>query len=322
MKNNYIKGLVSIVTPCYNTGAILHRLFDSILSQDYPSIEMYAINDGSSDNTEDVIKSYIPKFETKGYKLECINQPHGGQSRALNNGLKFVKGEFFIWPDSDDYFSSPQSISKFVETLLNHEDISVARCLPSYVDEDTLAVNRVEAWKEEYASYNHFENCLYCEKFFWGAGDYMIRTEAFDKANPSREIYIEKRAGQNWQILLPSLYGNKCMTIKESLFCILERTGSHCRADNDSYSKQVERFACYDRTVVGTLERINVFTDKEREAYIREVQKRANKRNLQIAINFDQRKVAIRLLKTMPFSFNMRDIKIFIQSLFRIVIMH
>ena len=77
MKNNYIKGLVSIVTPCYNTGAILHRLFDSILSQDYPSIEMYAINDGSSDNTEDVIKSYIPKFETKGYKLECINQPNG-----------------------------------------------------------------------------------------------------------------------------------------------------------------------------------------------------------------------------------------------------
>ena len=112
------------------------------------------------------------------------------------------------------------------------------------------------------------------------------------------------------------------MAIKDSLFCILERTGSHCRADNDSYSKQVERFACYDRTVVGTLERINVFTDKEREAYIREVQKRANKRNLQIAINFDQRKVAIRLLKTMPFSFNMRDIKIFIQSLFRIVIMH
>ena len=53
------KGLVSILTPCYNTGSIVHRLLDSILAQDYPSIEMFAINDGSTDNTEVVIKSYI-----------------------------------------------------------------------------------------------------------------------------------------------------------------------------------------------------------------------------------------------------------------------
>ena len=59
------KGLITILTPCYNTGNILYRLLDSILMQDYPSVEMFAINDGSSDNTESVIKSYIPKFENE-----------------------------------------------------------------------------------------------------------------------------------------------------------------------------------------------------------------------------------------------------------------
>ena len=55
------KNLISIITPCYNTGNLLSRLLDSILMQDYPSVEMYAIDDGSSDNTAEVIKNYIPK---------------------------------------------------------------------------------------------------------------------------------------------------------------------------------------------------------------------------------------------------------------------
>ena len=85
------KGLVSIITPCYNTGDILHRLLDSILSQDYPHVEMYAINDGSNDNTEDVIKGHIPKFQEKGYELHYVYQENSGQSAALNNGLKLIK---------------------------------------------------------------------------------------------------------------------------------------------------------------------------------------------------------------------------------------
>ena len=47
--------LVSIITPCYNSGGFLHRLLDSILIQNYPFIEMYAVDDGSIDNTKEVI---------------------------------------------------------------------------------------------------------------------------------------------------------------------------------------------------------------------------------------------------------------------------
>lgn len=314
MKYDYIKNLVSIVTPCYNTGGILHRLLDSVLMQDYPSVEMFCIDDGSTDNTRDVISSYIPLFEQKGYSLIYIYQENGGQSSAINNGLKLVKGEYFVWPDSDDYFSSPQAISKFVEALSSEEGISVVRCLPTLVDEETLKPIKTLPWSVAYESHNQFQHCLYSENFFWGAGDYMIRMEAFDKANIDREIYVEKRAGQNWQILLPALYNNKCKTIKESLFCILERSGSHCRADGDSYEKQIERFACYDRTVIGSLKRISM-EPNERMLFLNEIAIRANRRNLFLAMRFGQRKEVLRYLKTYHYLHSVRDIKLGLRTL-------
>lgn len=306
MEHEYIKGLVSIVTPCYNTGALLHRLFDSILEQDYPHIEMYAINDGSTDNTEEVIKSYIPKFKERGYSLECMTQPNGGQSSALNNGLKCIKGEFFVWPDSDDYFSSPQSISQYVDILSSDEGIAVVRCLPTYIDEATLTPIKTLEWNDVYKSYDQFLNCLYSENFFWGAGDYMIRMEAFDKANPEREIYVEKKAGQNWQILLPALYNKKCKTLKESLFCILERTGSHCRADGDSFEKQLDRFACYDRTIITTLERMSISIE-EKKAYLKKVARLSHQRDLLLAIRFRNRTNVWKFLCSSPYSMTRKD---------------
>ena len=119
------KGLVSIITPCYNTGSIVHRLLDSILEQDYPSVEMFAIDDGSTDNTPDVIKSYIPKFEKKGYRLTYVKQENGGQSSAINNGLKMVSGEYLAWPDSDDFYCVPTAISSLVITLNENKEVAV-----------------------------------------------------------------------------------------------------------------------------------------------------------------------------------------------------
>ena len=109
--------LVSILTPCYNSGSFLHVLLDSILLQDYPSIEMYAINDGSTDNTKQIIQAYIPFFEQKGYSLGYIYQAHAGQSGAINKGLKLIKGKYLLWPDSDDYYAAPNAISKLVSKL-------------------------------------------------------------------------------------------------------------------------------------------------------------------------------------------------------------
>lgn len=280
------KGLVSIITPCYNTGDIVHRLLDSVLLQDYPNVEMFTIDDGSSDNTEEVIKSYIPKFKEKGYTLTYVKQENGGQSSALNNGLKLVKGEFLVWPDSDDYFSKSYALSMFVKELESRDSrYGIVRCLPTYVNEENLEeISRVFI-NEDYRNENQFENCLYSTRFFWGAGDYMIRMEAFDKVNPHREIYVEKNAGQNWQMLLPMLYSYKCVTLEESLFNILVRSSSHSRGAYTSYEQQLLKYNSYQNTLLETLNSMSLMPAIEKEKYSRDIRIKYKLNEIELAIS-------------------------------------
>ena len=60
-----IKGLVSIITPCFNGEHLIFRLLDSVLKQDYQQIEMIVVDDGSMDKSKDVILSYVDKFTIK-----------------------------------------------------------------------------------------------------------------------------------------------------------------------------------------------------------------------------------------------------------------
>lgn len=251
------KNLISIITPCYNSDKYLHRLLESILEQDYPFVEMFAIDDGSTDNTSDIIKSYIPQFQNKGYTFTYIRQKNQGQSAALNNGLKLVTGEYLIWPDSDDYFRTSNALTIFVDSLQKHdESYGVVRCIPTFVEEHTLRDISNASIKQEYFEENQFENCLYAKNFFWGAGDYMIRMSIFDKVNPKREIYVEKDAGQNWQMLLPILYVSKCLTLKDSLFNILVRSDSHCRGQYRTYNQILKKYSSYRSTILNTLDNI------------------------------------------------------------------
>lgn len=97
--------LVSVITPCYNSGKFIHRLLETILEQDYPCLEMYVIDDGSVDNTKEVVKNYITKFDKRGYTLIYIFQENEGQSVAVNRALKSIKRlNIFVWPDSDDFY--------------------------------------------------------------------------------------------------------------------------------------------------------------------------------------------------------------------------
>lgn len=93
----------SILTATYNRANYLTRLYESIeenINNEY-EIEWLIMNDGSEDNTEEIIKSFIAKrkIDIKYYKQE--NQ---GKMQAINNLIKYVSGDFIIECDSDDYF--------------------------------------------------------------------------------------------------------------------------------------------------------------------------------------------------------------------------
>ena len=126
--------LVSIITPAYNAGGYLDSFFLSVLEQDYDNYEMIIVNDGSTDNTEDKILSYKKVFERRGIRFVYLNQENGGQAKALNLAFPHMRGEYFIWPDSDDVLC-PDNISAKVKFMTAHPDFALGISWAEYIDE-------------------------------------------------------------------------------------------------------------------------------------------------------------------------------------------
>lgn len=293
------KGLVSIISPCYNTGKLIHRLLDSVLNQSYPQIEMIVVDDGSSDNSASVIKSYIDKFANKGYSLTYVYQENGGQSVALKEGLNLISGEFLVWPDSDDFYSSTESIQKMVDALKNaSSEFAVVRTWQRVVAEDTLEELFLMGDKVDENRTYLFEDCLLVSKnFYWGAGAYMIRSESL-RETTGFDIYTEKYAGQNWQIFLPVLYSYRCLTIKDVLYTVLSRRDSHSRNTQDGFEKKMMILDVYERTALETLKRISNMPQQIRLEYERQVKEKIVRDRLRVSFLFRQRDEFIKWYRT------------------------
>lgn len=99
MTRTYIAGLVSVIVPVYNREHLVQNTIDSILGQTYPDVEIVAINDGSTDNSLEVLRACAAKNPGK---VVVIDQPNAGQVRARNCGIVKAQGEFIAFLDSDD----------------------------------------------------------------------------------------------------------------------------------------------------------------------------------------------------------------------------
>lgn len=89
----------SVIIPAYNAEKTIERCLDSILCYDRDDIEILIINDGSSDRTEEICKSYSSSED----RIRYYYKPNGGVSSARNMGLSLAKGIYILFVDSDDF---------------------------------------------------------------------------------------------------------------------------------------------------------------------------------------------------------------------------
>jgi glycosyltransferase involved in cell wall biosynthesis len=89
---------VSVILPVYNVGAYLEETLQCLTSQSLSDIEIIAINDGSTDNSEAILK----KYQQQDSRVSYYNQPNQGQSAARNHALKHATGKYIYFMDSDD----------------------------------------------------------------------------------------------------------------------------------------------------------------------------------------------------------------------------
>lgn len=97
MNNSFI----TIFTPTYNRGYVLNKLYDSLLAQTEYCFEWLIIDDGSSDDTENIVKEWI--VNTTKFKIRYYKTANGGKPRAINKAVELVNSPYLFIVDSDDY---------------------------------------------------------------------------------------------------------------------------------------------------------------------------------------------------------------------------
>ena len=105
---------VSIITPVYNVEKYLARCMDSLINQSFKDIEILAINDGSTDNSLEILRQY----EAKDKRIKVINNSNMGVSETRNIGLSEAKGEFIVFVDSDDWIDKDM-IKNMYDFMIN-----------------------------------------------------------------------------------------------------------------------------------------------------------------------------------------------------------
>lgn len=128
---NCLSGLVSIITPCYNGNRFISETIDSVLSQTYSNWEMLVVDDGSTDNSAEIVESY----SKKDGRIRLIRQANGGSANARNHGIREAHGQYIALLDSDDLWK-PGFLSAQIAFMKEKN----ARCVySSYerIDEDS-----------------------------------------------------------------------------------------------------------------------------------------------------------------------------------------
>ena len=105
---------ISVIIPVYNTEKYLRRCFDSVIAQDYKNLEIVIINDGSEDNSEQIINEYKKKYPEL---ISYYKKENSGVADTRNFGIEKAQGDYIMFLDSDDYID--KALLKTLEEYVN-----------------------------------------------------------------------------------------------------------------------------------------------------------------------------------------------------------
>ncbi|MBR2195065.1 MAG: glycosyltransferase family 2 protein [Salinivirgaceae bacterium] len=193
------KCLVSVVIPAYNAERTIKSTLDSILGQTYNNVEVLVIDDGSTDSTSIIVKSYSDT------RIRLINKPNGGVSSARNLGIKSALGEYVAFCDSDDVWH-PQKLEKQLEILRKDSSIDFIGCNRNN--------ERTRVFFHNYSSLKQISFNDLLLKVFPQTSTAVIKKCVFDDVGVFDE---EQRYAEDVNLWLRICYNKKCYMMPDSL---------------------------------------------------------------------------------------------------------
>lgn len=129
---------VSIIISLYNLENYISQCLDSLINQIFDDYEIIIVNDGSTDNSEDICKNYL----SYGKNVKYFHKTNGGASSARNFGLQNCSGDYIIFMDGDDYWDNANALELINSKIENKPDIIIFGCKDFDEKTGELSVSR------------------------------------------------------------------------------------------------------------------------------------------------------------------------------------
>jgi glycosyltransferase involved in cell wall biosynthesis len=149
--------LVSVVIPAYNCADFVRDALDSVLGQDYPALEVFVVDDGSTDETCDLVAGY-------GDPVTLVRQRNAGAAVARNEGMRRARGDYIALLDADDVWL-PGKLRLQLEYLESHADVALSCTRWNLLHPDERGRYRIErpAAPETAAVDARLSGWIYCD---------------------------------------------------------------------------------------------------------------------------------------------------------------
>lgn len=136
--------LVSIIVPVYNVEKYIKKCITSLINQTYKNCEFIIVNDGTSDNSAEIVKNI------DDYRIKVIDQVNAGVSAARNRGIEESTGDYIIFVDADDYLA--EDYVEYMMNLIEQEDSDFAYSTENYKkrgEEQTIEITTKHVSSDE-----------------------------------------------------------------------------------------------------------------------------------------------------------------------------
>ena len=173
---------VSIIIPCYNVEEYIEKCIKSVLNQTYENLEVILIDDGSTDNTNQVILKTTMNKEN----IKYITNKNAGVSNARNTGIKAATGDYIMFIDSDDYISS--NMIKNMQKLMERYNTDLVKC---NIKKEYISRQKTEKVKPIYSKVRYIQSSSFCNTIH----KKILSTETMNSACAS--IYKTKIIKEN-----------------------------------------------------------------------------------------------------------------------------
>jgi glycosyltransferase involved in cell wall biosynthesis len=172
---------ISVLIPTYNCAQYISEAIDSVLAQDYDNLEIIVVDDGSTDNTGEIIKRYVETRITASLRktVKYFYKENGGISSARNTCLEKASGDYIAWLDADDYWAKGK-LKAQIKYFNEHPDCEIVFTkFDNFFEDEELRNNPRLQHEIKYAngSKQHFTTVLMKKDVFEKSGNFMLTLE-------------------------------------------------------------------------------------------------------------------------------------------------